>query len=69
MNRYQFMSLDRKNQLRMVKVNGKILHRRLKREYTASLYQLENFYIEVWENGLKDQVLNTINQNRENYEK
>jgi hypothetical protein len=46
--------------LRILKVSGKILHRRLKKEYTASVYQFENFYIEIWENRLRGQVLNLV---------
>ena len=61
MNRYYFISLeDRELQLRLLKVKGKMLHRKLKKEYTVSLYQLENFYIEVWEHGIRNQVLNLV---------
>ena len=60
MDRYQFISLDRAKQIRVLKVNGMVIHRKLKRQYTSSIYQLENFYIEVWENGVKGNVLNLI---------
>ena len=60
MNRYYFISLDRERQLRLLKLHGKILHRKLKREYTVSLYQMENFYIEIWENNIQHKVMNTV---------
>jgi len=59
MNRYKFISLDNQRQLRFLKVNGRMVHRRLKREYTVSIYQLENFYIEIWKNGL-NKVVNLV---------
>ena len=60
MNRYYFISLDTERQMRLLRVKGKILHRKLKREYTVSFYQMGNFYIEIWENGMKNQVLNLV---------
>ena len=60
MNRYQFISMDRKRQLRILKVQGKVLHRKLKKGYTASVYKLENFYIEVWENMMIHKVINLV---------
>lgn len=55
MNRYHFISLDKNNQLRMLRVHGKMLHRRLKGKYKITLYGMKNFYIEVWYDDMKNQ--------------
>ncbi len=60
MNRYQYISLDQKRQIRLLNVKGKILHRKMKMNYSVSLYQLENFYIEIWVSSLKGQVINLV---------
>ncbi len=60
MNRYKFIALNRQRQLNLLKVRGRILHRRIKRDYTISLYQIENFYIEIWENTVKENLENLV---------
>lgn len=60
MERYRFLSLNRQRQLRLIKLKGRILHRSLKQRYTVSLYQLENFYVETWENKMEGRIENLI---------
>ena len=55
MNRYHFKTLNQNQQVRLLKIHGRILHRRLKGKYQIYLYELKNFYIEVWFDEMKDQ--------------
>ena len=55
MNRYYFKSLDQNQQVRLLKIHGRILHRRLKGKYQILLYEFKNFYIEVWYDEIKNQ--------------
>ena len=60
MNRYKFKSLDQKRQIRLLKVKGKMLHQKLKINYSVDLYKLGNFYIEIWVSSFKGQVINLV---------
>ena len=55
MNRHHFTSLKENQQIELIKIHGRILHRRLKGQYMIRLYAFKNFYIEVWFNERKYQ--------------
>jgi hypothetical protein len=56
MNRYYFISLERSKQLEMLQAQGEMLHERFKGKYLIGLFKMKNFYIEVWVDGMKNQL-------------
>ncbi|MEQ8323469.1 MAG: hypothetical protein RIC15_10170 [Vicingaceae bacterium] len=50
MTRYLFIALTKQRKLMMLRSEGKVLHRRMRKGYQVLLYQIDNFYIEVWYN-------------------
>jgi len=60
MNRYYFISLGKERQLELLRIRGRLLHQKMKPEYLINLYQLENFYIELWENQINHQTFNLV---------
>jgi len=54
MNRHYFKTLNQNQQVRLLKIHGRILHRRLKGKYKIYLYEFKNFYIEVWYDEMKN---------------
>lgn len=53
MNRYQFKLLDKKSQLKAIRIKGRLLHKRLNGKYDVSLYGMKSFYIEVWYDAVR----------------
>lgn len=60
MDRYGFIALDRNQQIRLLKVHGRIIHRKIRKNYNVCLFQLENFYIELWENSIGKNIVNLV---------
>ena len=60
MNRYQFISLEKNKKLRLIRIKGKILKQKLRKDYTSSIYELENFYIEIWKKKVRGEVVNIV---------
>ncbi len=40
--------MNKRTQLQYLRLHGKILHRRARGTYEKVVYQVRNFYIEVW---------------------
>ena len=61
MTRYLFLSLNQRRKLMLLRSEGRILHKRIRKGYQVLLYNLNDFYIEVWYNtsdyGLENMVV------------
>lgn len=60
MDRYGFIALDRNQQIRLLKLHGRIIHRKVRKNYNTYLFELENFYIELWENSIGNSIVNLV---------
>lgn len=55
-SRYFFKSLGRRSQLEFLQVHGRLMKRRVRGTYSIQLYRVNNFYIEVWYNTMKNRI-------------
>ena len=60
MSRYLFIALDQRRKLMFLRSKGKLLHRKFRNAHQVLVYNLGDFYVEVWYDAVDYTVENLI---------